>query len=65
MRLKGKTALITGGGAGIGAATGRIFCAEGASVVLVDQDSSALEAAASAIYAENAKVRMGGRNWLM
>ena len=48
-RLEGKVALITGGGAGIGAATGRIFCAEGAAVVLVDRDGDALESAARAI----------------
>lgn len=48
-RLKNKVALITGGGAGIGAATGRIFCSEGAAVVLVDQDGNALEATARAI----------------
>ncbi len=48
-RLKGKVALITGGGAGIGAATGAVFCAEGAAVVLVDQDPAALEATAQAL----------------
>ncbi len=48
-RLKGKVALVTGGGAGIGAATGRIFCAEGAAVVLVDVDGEALESTARAI----------------
>lgn len=41
-RLKDKVALITGGGAGIGAATARIFCAQGAAVVLVDADAQAL-----------------------
>src|SRR5258708_949645 len=48
-RLQDKSAIITGGGAGIGAATGRIFCQEGAAVLLVDRDSAALEETASAI----------------
>jgi meso-butanediol dehydrogenase/(S,S)-butanediol dehydrogenase/diacetyl reductase len=42
-RLKGKRALITGGGAGIGAATAAAFCSEGASVLLLDQDEAALK----------------------
>lgn len=42
MRLFGKTALITGAGAGIGAATALLFCREGASVTLVDTDPDAL-----------------------
>ena len=48
-RLQGKVALITGGGAGIGAATGRIFAAQGAAVVLVDLDPAALDKAAAGI----------------
>ena len=36
MRLKGKSALVTGGGAGIGAAAARIFRNEGATVFVVD-----------------------------
>ncbi len=50
-RLHGKVALITGGGAGIGAATGRVFAAEGAAVVLVDQDPAALERTVASIRA--------------
>ena len=43
MRLKGKVALITGGGAGIGAATAAVFCREGARVLLFDLDFNALQ----------------------
>lgn len=48
-RLAGKAALITGGGGGIGAATAALFCAEGASVMLVDIDAGGLERTASSI----------------
>lgn len=51
-RLQGKVALITGGGAGIGAATGRIFAAQGAAVVLVDLDPAALDKAVAGIRAD-------------
>ena len=48
-RLANKVALITGGGAGIGAATARIFCSEGAAVFLVDVDPEALARTSSSI----------------
>jgi meso-butanediol dehydrogenase/(S,S)-butanediol dehydrogenase/diacetyl reductase len=48
-RLQGKRALITGGGGGIGAATARLFCAEGAAVMLVDANAEALDRTAAAI----------------
>jgi NAD(P)-dependent dehydrogenase (short-subunit alcohol dehydrogenase family) len=44
-RLADKVAIITGGAGGIGAATGLLFCQEGARVVLVDSERDAMDAA--------------------
>jgi meso-butanediol dehydrogenase/(S,S)-butanediol dehydrogenase/diacetyl reductase len=53
MRLAGAIAIITGGGGGIGAATGALFCQHGAKVLLVDHDAQALETTRSAILDAN------------
>ncbi|HET6410877.1 MAG TPA: SDR family NAD(P)-dependent oxidoreductase [Anaeromyxobacter sp.] len=40
MKLRGKAAVITGGGMGIGAAIGRLFALEGARVALLERDGT-------------------------
>ena len=49
MDFKGKTAVITGAGNGIGRATAQAFASAGAKLVLVDRDKPAVEGAAGAI----------------
>jgi 2-hydroxycyclohexanecarboxyl-CoA dehydrogenase len=51
-RLAGKVAIITGGAGGIGAATGLLFCEEGARVALVDSDGDAMNATLADIRAK-------------
>jgi NAD(P)-dependent dehydrogenase (short-subunit alcohol dehydrogenase family) len=46
VRLKNKTALITGGNSGIGLATAKLFVAEGARVAITGRNQATLEAAA-------------------
>lgn len=48
-RLTGKTAIITGGAAGVGLAAARRFAAEGARLLLVDMDRAALDAAVASL----------------
>ncbi|SDD26742.1 glucose 1-dehydrogenase [Ruegeria marina] len=51
MRLNGKTAIVTGGGAGFGAEIARVFAREGARVVILDLNGAAAEATAAEIGA--------------
>jgi 3-oxoacyl-[acyl-carrier protein] reductase len=53
--IDGKVAILTGSGRGIGAATAKMFGAEGASVVVSDLDPSPAEETAAAIRAAGGK----------
>lgn len=58
MRLAGRAAMITGGGAGIGAAASALFCREGAAVAMVDADAQALERTRAAILEAQPEARL-------
>ncbi|MBW7925142.1 MAG: 3-oxoacyl-ACP reductase FabG [Burkholderiaceae bacterium] len=55
MKLKGKTAIITGATGGIGMATARRFAAEGAAVVVADLDAARVDEAASSLVDSGAR----------
>ena len=48
-RLQGKVAIVTGGNSGVGAATAKLFAAEGATVVITARREAALEEVAGEI----------------
>src|SRR5207249_197471 len=54
-RFDGQVAIVTGGGAGIGAASARRFAAEGAAVVVADLSGTRAEAVASSITTSGAR----------
>lgn len=51
MRLQGKVAIVTGGGAGLGKAIAHRLAEEGADVVIGDTDETAAQAVAAQIQA--------------
>ena len=60
MRLKEKTAIITGAGSGLGEAIARRFAAEGASLLICDQNAQAVEALSNELAAHSSGVRACG-----
>ena len=54
-RLKGKTAIISGGATGMGAASARLFAAEGAAVGVIDRNVAAGEALVAELKAQGHK----------
>jgi meso-butanediol dehydrogenase/(S,S)-butanediol dehydrogenase/diacetyl reductase len=58
-RFSGKTVLVTGAASGIGRATARRFADEGANLVVVDRDWSALEIAAAELPQDRVQIQPG------
>jgi NAD(P)-dependent dehydrogenase (short-subunit alcohol dehydrogenase family) len=56
LRLVDRTALITGGGTGIGLAIARAYIAEGARVAIVSRDAARLRGAATELYPSGGRV---------
>src|SRR5438309_11829080 len=59
--VKGLTVLVTGAGSGMGAATSKVFAAEGANVAVTDQAIAGAEAVADQIVARGE----GARAWAL
>ena len=53
MKLKDRVAIVTGGASGIGAASARLFAAEGAKLALVDLDEVGMGQVAADIEAKD------------
>ena len=54
--FRGRVAVITGGGGGIGAAIARVLAARGARIVLADLDAGAMTRVADELGASGAEV---------
>ena len=59
MRLKDKTAIITGGASGFGAGIARKFATEGARIIIADIDSDAAQAVAGELGCDAIQADIG------